>query len=208
MRTLLVALFLTAAAANAQHPYDWTPTQTFTDAAHGVAFQVPHAWRRTTESQSMFTPMLMMVIKDPKPTVVFYDRPYANTNVSALYFTYAHKRTTDASACNQLADLGDDQDTKPRTIMINHIRFIDHAVGGAGLGSSADGHLYSTFRAATCYLFETTTALSNNVDGIHLLKQPAYAAIDAHLLAIMKTVQFVAKTPSSGPSAASSSPHP
>jgi hypothetical protein len=194
--TLTIALFATT--ANTQQPYRWTPSQTYTDASSGITFQLPPAWQRTTESQSMYTPTLM-VLKDPKPTVVFFDAPsrghYGNTNLAALYFTYSHTRTANAAACDQLANLGDDEDTKPRTIILNHIRYTDHAVGDAGLGSSADGHLYSTYRAGICYLFETTTALSNNVENIHFLKPTDYAAIDAHLLAILQTVRFVAKDP-------------
>jgi hypothetical protein len=193
---LLVAAPFLAAATHAQQPYDWTPNQTYTDSIYGVTFQTPSTWKPTRDRQSMFAPMLIES-DDPAPAAAFYDLPapghYANTNLSSLYFTYAHKNVSGSAACDKLAmDIVGEENAKPYIVSLNGLRYAARGAGSAGLGSSAGGILYNTFRTPNCYLFETTTAFTNSeaFDTGRYLRPGSIAAINAHLLDIMHTVHI------------------
>jgi hypothetical protein len=213
-KTLLICVLILGGVAtttvSAQHLNNWTPTRTYTDAAHGVTFRTPPTWKPTTERPDTFNPSLkavypmLMQINDPAPTVMFFDPSpslYAHTSVTGLYFIYSVKLLPDAAACDKFASgLPSDETAKARQVTLNGIQFTarysDELDGNTRDGT--DGTLYSTFRSGTCYLFETTATLFDRSNGsadddykfAKTHRPIPWAAIHAHLFDIMRTVRI------------------
>jgi hypothetical protein len=175
----------------------WRLDGVYTDPQRGVSFRYPSVWKAANGFG--YWPPALAESDQAKPIAGFayreglYPRdeavgPYYKTNLEGFGIVYSAVPATNASACDAIAAAIANSQDDP-IVTFGGRKFSVRATQANGMSQATYGNLYATYAGSTCYLFETGVA------GI-ALDRPEYLApalrrsIEAHLLAIMKTVQI------------------
>jgi hypothetical protein len=176
----------------------WSLDATYIDRQHGVSFRYPSVWK--PETQFGYHPPALAQSDEVKPTAGFgyseggFPRdhivgPYSATNLGGFGIVYSAIPVANASACETTAS-SVSRASKPLSVVFGGRSFSERDTVDVGMSQSSSGKLYASYIRPTCYLFETSVALSSQVDGFQTLTPDQLRSIDNHLLSIMKSVQI------------------
>ena len=184
----------------------WTLNATYNDQQHGVTFHYPSSWKAAI--QFGYHPPALTQSDEAKPIAGFayseggFPRaaivgPYAGANLEGFGVVYSVVAAASRAECearaSKLAEETEASEIETSSVAFGNRSFATYETGEAGMSQSISGKLYATYAKSTCYLFETglATASPGAVETIKALTPAQIRFIDAHLLAIMKTVRIV-----------------
>lgn len=186
----------------------WKQDGTYSDPAHGVTFRYPSVWGPST--QFGYWPPALEGSAAPPIAGFGYrvggfprtqdekKRPYSSTNLEGFGIVYSAIAATSTAQCSETAaSLA--YGAANRTAVFGGHTFTAYETGQGGMSQSAAGNLYATYAGQTCYLFETSVAVSEgavgDVGGISSLTTAQSHFIEAHLLNILQSVRIAPRLP-------------
>ncbi len=175
----------------------WRLDAVYTDAQHGVTFRYPSVWQAATGFG--YWPPALSESDQAKPIAGFAYReglyrrdeavgPYYKTNLEGFGIVYSAVPAANAGACDSIAAAIANSQNDP-IVTFKGRTFTVRETQSNGMSQATFGNLYATYAGSTCYLFETGVA-GIALDRPEYLMPALRRSIEAHLLAIMKTVQI------------------
>jgi hypothetical protein len=184
----------------------WRLDAIYRDRKHGVTFRYPSVWRPSTQF-GYWPPALYDSVTPPIAGFGYRvggfpraqneeGHPYSATNVEGFGIVYSAFAAASAAKCTETAaSLSYTANHRIATFRKNS--FVVYQTGQGGMTQSASGSLYATYASRTCYLFETSLALSegavDNSAGISALTPAQSRFIETQLLNIVRSAQIVPK---------------
>jgi hypothetical protein len=192
------ALFLCILAATevygenaAQSPAP-VPMAPYRDPAGEVSFECPAGWKLDNSAAFYIPPYVVSAGLSSRARVVFSPagNVYEKTNLSSLIFVYAREAEASQQAC--AAMVVGTQPRKTETMFIHGVPFHHFETTDGGMCHDADQHVYWTYRAGDCYVFEgdMNTLCAGVVDGQRALTEAETQALKRHLYAIPRSIRF------------------
>lgn len=168
-------------------------TTTYIDANNGVSFGYPAVWKIENGEKFYLAPRILQSGLSPQVQVVFSPKGsiYEKTNLTGLIFVYARSTRPSESACDKLAMDGEPQ--RSATLMIHGEKFHHFDSSDAGMCHDVEQHVYWTYRAGTCYLFEgdMQTTCPGVEEGHRTITATEKHALWRHLTSIPATIRFI-----------------
>jgi hypothetical protein len=189
----LVYFVVSLAVVSRIQPQTSNTSKTYNDPKHGVRFTYPSRWKLSHGMVFYLKPIAEGVVA----AVGFYggagdgSRPYPNTNLAGVQFSYSRQAAPDKASCEQIAKDSSDHD-RGHDETIHGIRYLHVSGGDAGVGHYVRSEIYVTYRSSTCYLFEQDihTIAPDVYPKERVLSEETKASLRAQLQAVMESVHI------------------
>ena len=182
--------------------FPWSPTVTYSDPAHGVAFRYPAAFK--PQIQFSYIPPLLAQSDTVRPIAGFsyslggfprtsFNGLYSHTTLEGFGVVYTAFSSSSNNACQSTAASIAQVEPGARPLppeTINGLAFAVYPTAQAGMMKRLSGRIYAAFTQHTCYLVETGvgSVAPGVAEGVDSLTPQQSKAIRAGLLRIVHSL--------------------